>query len=112
MGRSTIISNGASTSTGVFGTSTGGTGSAIMGPFTKFGVGVVHASTKQVSWKLQGSVGNSGGWVDLVAATSSTGSTVVATTAGIPVTRVRINVTGNGSTGNITSTWHVVGVVA
>jgi hypothetical protein len=112
MGRSTIIGNGASTSTGTFTSATGATtGGVPIGPFTRFSIACVHPSTKQVAWKLQGAVGSADAWADLIVATSSTGSTISTTTSNHVVSRIRINVTANGSTGDVTTLWHIAGAV-
>ena len=68
-------------------------------------------STKNIAFKPQGSVGESGFWTDLMAAT--TGSTAAAglavnTTSAFAADQVRINVTANATTGNTALTVWVV----
>lgn len=112
MSRPVIVTNAASTSTGSWPTSTQVDGRA----YFSFGQAVQnvsvqfsHPSTKQVSWTVQGRIGGSSFWTDLMAATSSTGTGLVSSTVVAVVTQGRINVTANGSTGNVTSKWYVVG---
>lgn len=85
-------------------TSTGNsTGVALFGmarqPFTLYHKAV--GSTKNIAFKVQGTVGESGVWVDLIAATTgSTSGTAINTTSAFGADKVRVNVTANATTGN------------
>ena len=72
------------------------------------GWNVSHASTKQIAWKLQGSLAGLH-WADIMAATSSTGTVAGLSTAAGLWNQVRVVVTANGSTGNVTTKWTVGG---
>jgi hypothetical protein len=96
------IDNAASTSTGALAAMT-------LGPVGSVSAAVIHDSTKQVAWKLQGDIGGVGAWEDLMVATSSTGVALAHSTAAGTWTNVRVNITANGSTGDVTSTWFVAG---
>ena len=66
-------------------------------------------STKSIVWKAQGTIGESGLWVDLMAPTSgSTQAAAVNTTAGRLFDQVRLRVTSNATTGNATLTTWIV----
>lgn len=65
---------------------------------------VTHASTKQIQWKIQGSIGESTGWFDLSAATSSTGSAAKHSTVTATFDAVRVNVADNTSTAGAVTT--------
>jgi len=70
---------------------------------------VSHLSTKQVAWKMQGSLAGVA-WTDLnAAASSSTGTSQVSSTVAGLYNQVRIVVTANGTTGNVVTTWSVAG---
>lgn len=93
-------------------TSTGAsTGTALFG-LAKTLATVYHqqtGSTKSIVWKAQGTVGESGMWVDLMAPTSaSTQALASNTTAGKLFDQVRLRVTVNDTTGNATLTAWVI----
>lgn len=91
-------------------TSTGNVGPVALGAVEKVSAAVVHASTKTIAWRLQGDIGNAGAWTNLnAAATTSTGSAIVTSTLSGVFTKVRVNVSGNNTTGNVTTYWHIVG---
>lgn len=75
----------------------------------RFGVGmsaasifhVTSGSTKNIAFKAQGTVGQSGIWTDLMAATTgSTAGASINTTVALTFDAIRLNVTGNATTGN------------
>lgn len=66
-------------------------------------------STKDIVWKAQGTIGESGMWVDLMAQRAAT--TYVAavnSTAGVLFDQVRIRIVTNDTTGNATLTGWVI----
>lgn len=85
-------------------TSTGNsTGKAYFGmarnPYTLYHKAT--GSTKNIVFKAQGTIGESGVWVDLIAATTgSTAGTAINTTSAFGADKVRLQVTANATTGN------------
>lgn len=70
---------------------------------------ITHGSTKTIAWKMQGSLSGLH-WQDLnAAATTSTGTAAVLSTASGLFNRVRIVVTGNNTTGDVVTKWTVGG---
>jgi hypothetical protein len=70
---------------------------------------VNHGSTKTIAWKMQGSLSGVH-WADLnAAATTSTGTAAVLSTASGLFNRVRIVVTANNTTGDTVTKWAVAG---
>jgi hypothetical protein len=70
---------------------------------------VSHDSTDEIAWKLQGSLSGVH-WQDLnAAATTSTGTGAVTSTAAGLFNQVRVVVTGNLTTGDVVTSWTVAG---
>ena len=85
-------------------TSTGNSTGKVLFGLARNGYSAYHkvtGSTKNIVFKLQGTIGESGVWVDLMAATTgSTAGTAYNTTAITAADAVRVNVTANATTGN------------
>jgi hypothetical protein len=120
MSRVRAVTNLASTSTGTFpSTSTGNLTNGldlyqVCGSVT---ANVSHGSTKDISWRMQGSLHGTH-WTNLNAAattSTSTGGASLPATAAVNSTvaglynKVRIVVTANATTGDITTKWVVAG---
>ena len=77
-------------------------------------VRVNHPSTKIIGWNAEVMLGpiasNTGApWQTIISASSSTADGVKNTTStGIVFDKVRINITSNETTGNVTTTWWVL----
>lgn len=72
-------------------------------------IAVSHPSTKPITWKAQGSLGDLF-YKDILAVDSTTTGTATFESAVTGLyNRVRIVITGNDTTGNITTTWTVGG---
>ena len=101
------VDNAASTSTGTFPS----TGSVHVDDAFRFAAAaIVHPSTKPIAWRMQGDIGGAAAWQNLNAfATTSTGGVIVASTVAGVWTDIRIQVSGNDTTGNVTTRWNIIG---
>ncbi len=116
MSRVRSVNNAASSSTGRFpSTSTGQLPANMPGGLDLYQVCgdvtvvVNHPSTKTVVWQLQGTL-HGKDWLDMLAVDStSTGNASYNSALVGLVNRVRIDVSANNTTGNVTTTWTVAG---